>query len=118
MDANRRSPSWLPSIPRPACSSSRLRARSAASMIFAGKAVALGTRASGLTVIGRTVLQGSGIDPDHGIKPVLLDHAGAGAGLVLDGTVAALWGAGFDWPSFKVLAEAPGAQGSERRFVF
>jgi uncharacterized protein len=27
---------------------------------------------------------------------------------VLDGTVAALWGAGFDWPSFKVLAESAG----------
>ncbi|GBU17570.1 MULTISPECIES: TAXI family TRAP transporter solute-binding subunit [Methylobacterium] len=73
-----------------------------------GKTVALGTRASGLTVIGRTVLKGSGIDPDRDITPVLLDHAGAGAGLVRDGSVAALWGAGFDWPSFKVLAGAPG----------
>ncbi|MGU3540417.1 TAXI family TRAP transporter solute-binding subunit [Methylobacterium sp. A54F] len=73
-----------------------------------GKAVALGTRASGLTVIGRTVLQGSGIDPDDDIAPVLLDHAGVGAGLVLDGTVAALWGGGCDWPSFKALAESPG----------
>lgn len=73
-----------------------------------GKAVALGTRASGLTVIGRTVLQGSGIDPDHDITPVLLDHGGEGAGLVLEGKVAALWGAGFDWPSFKTLAESPG----------
>lgn len=73
-----------------------------------GKAVALGTRASGLTVIGRTVLKGSGIDPDHDITSVLLDHAGAGAGFVLDGSVTALWGAGFDWPSFSVLASSPG----------
>ncbi|MCJ2070803.1 TAXI family TRAP transporter solute-binding subunit [Methylobacterium sp. J-030] len=73
-----------------------------------GRAVALGTRGSGFTIMGRTVLQGSGIDPDHDITPVLLDDAGDGATQVLDGRAAALWGASLGWPGFKSLADAPG----------
>ena len=73
-----------------------------------GRAVALGTRGSGFTIMGRTVLQGSGIDPDHDITPILLDDAGDGARQVLDGQAAALWGASLGWPGFKTLADAPG----------
>lgn len=73
-----------------------------------GRPVALGTHASGLTTMGRTVLRGSGIDPDRDIEPILLDRAGDGAPMVLDGRAAALWGAGTAWPGFRVLAEAPG----------
>ncbi|MHC2108608.1 TAXI family TRAP transporter solute-binding subunit [Methylobacterium sp. WL64] len=73
-----------------------------------GRAVALGTRGSGFTIMGRTVLQGSGIDPDHDITPILLDDAGDGATQVLDGRAAALWGASLGWPGFKTLADAPG----------
>ena len=73
-----------------------------------GRAVALGTRGSGFTIMGRTVLQGSGIDPGHDITPVLLDDAGDGATQVLDGRAAALWGASLGWPGFKTLADAPG----------
>lgn len=73
-----------------------------------GRRVVLGTHASGLTVMGRTVLAGSGIDPDRDIAPILLDRAGDGAVMVQDGRAAALWGAGLGWPGFRTLAEAPG----------
>ncbi|MGU3360374.1 TAXI family TRAP transporter solute-binding subunit [Methylobacterium sp. M6A4_1b] len=73
-----------------------------------GRRVVLGTHASGLTVMGRTVLAGSGIDPDRDIAPILLDRAADGAVMVQDGRAAALWGAGLGWPGFRTLAEAPG----------
>lgn len=73
-----------------------------------GRRVVLGTHASGLTTMGRTVLRGSGLDPDHDIEPILLDRAGDGAPMVRDGRAAALWGAGTAWPGFRMLAEAPG----------
>ncbi|MCJ2068960.1 TAXI family TRAP transporter solute-binding subunit [Methylobacterium sp. J-030] len=73
-----------------------------------GRAVALGTRGSGFTIMGRTVLQGSGLDPTHDISPILLDDAGDGATQVLDGRAAALWGASLGWPGFKTLADTPG----------
>ena len=72
-----------------------------------GRTVVLGTHASGLTVMGRSVLRGSGIDPDRDIAPILLDRAGDGALMVLDGRAAALWGAGTGWPGFRILADAP-----------
>ncbi|ACL57260.1 TAXI family TRAP transporter solute-binding subunit [Methylobacterium nodulans] len=73
-----------------------------------GREVALGTRNSGLTMMARAVLRGSGIDPDHDIQPILLDRAGDGPGMVLDGRAAALWGGGLGWPGFRTLAETPG----------
>ena len=73
-----------------------------------GQRVALGTHSSGLTIMGRTVLRGSGIDPDHDIQPILLDKAGDGATMVLDGRAAALWGGSTGWPGFRRLADAPG----------
>ncbi|GLS42387.1 TAXI family TRAP transporter solute-binding subunit [Methylobacterium brachythecii] len=73
-----------------------------------GKAIALGTHSSGLTVMGRTVLKGSGIDPEHDITPILLDRAGDGPTMVLEGKAAALWGGSVGWPGFKTMAAAPG----------
>lgn len=72
-----------------------------------GRRVVLGTHASGLTSMARTVLRGSGIDPERDIEPVLLDRAGDGALMVVDGRAAALWGAGTGWPGFRILADAP-----------
>ncbi|MFD0937205.1 TAXI family TRAP transporter solute-binding subunit, partial [Methylobacterium trifolii] len=57
-----------------------------------GRAVALGTRNSGLTAMGRSVLQASGLDPDRDIEPLYLERAGDGPGLVSQGRAAALWG--------------------------
>jgi uncharacterized protein len=72
-----------------------------------GKRVALGTHASGLTVMGRSVLRGSSVDPERDIVPILLDRAGDGALMVLDGRADALWGAGTGWPGFHTLADGP-----------
>lgn len=73
-----------------------------------GRAVALGTHDSGLTVMGRSVLTASGIDPLRDIRPILLDHAGDGPAMVLDGRADALWGGGLGWPGFLAVARAPG----------
>jgi len=73
-----------------------------------GCAVVLGTHQSGLTVMGRRALAASGIDPEHDIRPILLDRAGDGPTLVRDGRADALWGGGLDWPGFGALARDPG----------
>ena len=73
-----------------------------------GKPVALGAKGSGLTILGRLVLQGLGLDPDRDIQPVYLDRAGDGPEMVRDGRVAALWGGGIGWPGFVAVSEAPG----------
>lgn len=73
-----------------------------------GKPVALGTHNSGLTVMGRAVLAAADLDPERDIRSVLLDHAGDGPAMVLDGRVAALWGGGIGWPGFVAVAKAPG----------
>lgn len=73
-----------------------------------GRPVALGTHSSGLTAMGRTVLRGSGLDPEHDIHPILLDRAGDGPGMLRDGRAAALWGGGVGWPGFRTMAAEPG----------
>lgn len=73
-----------------------------------GKKVALGTRSSGLTILGRDVLDGVGINPDKDIQAVTLEKAGDGPAMVVERKVAALWGGGIGWPGFKKVASAPG----------
>src|SRR6185503_20525354 len=51
---------------------------------------------------------GLGLKQDEDFKPVYPDHAGDGPAMVLDGRVAALWGAGIGWPGFTSLATSPG----------
>jgi TRAP transporter TAXI family solute receptor len=76
-----------------------------------GKPVVLGTQASGITALGRTVFDSLGID----IKPIYLEKAGDGPAMLQDGRAEALWGAGVGWPAFAALAKsgarfiAPGA---------
>ncbi len=69
--------------------------------------VAFGTRASGLTLLAREVLDGLGLDPDRDYEAVYLTRAGDGPGLVLDGKVAALWGGGLAWPGFLEVTRGP-----------
>jgi uncharacterized protein len=69
-----------------------------------GKPVVLGTQASGITALGRTVLQSLGID----VKPIYLDKAADGPPMLLDGRAEALWGAGVGWPAFTALAKSGG----------
>ncbi|HUQ74554.1 MAG TPA: TAXI family TRAP transporter solute-binding subunit, partial [Burkholderiales bacterium] len=67
-----------------------------------GKPVALGTQASGITALGRTVFNSLGID----IKPIVLEKAADGPPMLTDGRADALWGAGVGWPAFGALAKS------------
>jgi uncharacterized protein len=73
-----------------------------------GKPIAWGTRASGLTLLGRYVTDGLGLDREKDFQAVYLDHAGDGPIMVADGRVAALWGGGIGWPGFTAVIEAGG----------
>ena len=73
-----------------------------------GQSVAWGTHASGLTLLSRYVIDGLGLDRDKDFQPVYLDKAGDGPAMVLDGRVAALWGAGVGWPGFTGVMEKGG----------
>ena len=71
-----------------------------------GQAVAFGAKGSGLTILGRTVIDGLGLDADRDFNAVYLDKAGDGPLMVADGRVAALWGAGIGWPGFTAVASS------------
>jgi hypothetical protein len=71
-----------------------------------GKPLAFGARGSGLVLLSRYVLDGIGLDQDKDFQAIYLDRAGDGPPMVLDGRVAALWGAGLGWPGFKTMAES------------
>ncbi len=73
-----------------------------------GKPVAWGTRASGLTLLARYVLDGLGLDREKDFTAVYLERAGDGPAMVLDGRVAALWGGGIGWPGFTAVMQAGG----------
>jgi TRAP transporter TAXI family solute receptor len=78
---------------------------------LAGKRVAFGARGSGLVILARYVLDGLGLDQQRDFQAVFLDQAGDGPKMVLDGSVAALWGGGIGWPGFAAVASsAPGAR--------
>jgi hypothetical protein len=67
-----------------------------------GKTVVLGTQGSGITVLGRTVMNALEIP----IAEVLLEKAADGPPMLLDGRADALWGAGVGWPAFTALAKS------------
>jgi len=67
-----------------------------------GKPVVLGTQASGITSLGRTVFNSLGID----IQPIVLDKAADGPPMLNDRRAEALWGAGVGWPAFGSLAKS------------
>src|SRR5262249_13525170 len=73
-----------------------------------GKPIAWGTRASGLTLLARYVLDGLGLDRETDFAAVYLERAGDGPAMVLDGRVAALWGGGIGWPGFTAVMQAGG----------
>lgn len=69
-----------------------------------GQPVVLGAQGSGLTVLGRGVLEVLGIE----VKPIYLEKAADGPAMVMDGRAAALWGAGVGWPGFTTMAKSGG----------
>src|SRR3954463_3799305 len=69
-----------------------------------GKPVVLGTQASGITMLGRTVLKSLGIE----VQEITLQKAEDGPPLLLEGKAAAVWGAGVGWPAFAALAKQGG----------
>ena len=73
-----------------------------------GKPIAWGTRASGLTLLGRYVTDGLGLDREKDFQPHYLEKAGDGPLMVADGRVAALWGGGIGWPGFTAVMKAGG----------
>ena len=73
-----------------------------------GKPIAWGTRASGITLLGKYVMDGLGLDRDMDFEPRFLDKAGDGPVLVAEGLVAAQWGAGIGWPGFTAITKAGG----------
>jgi TRAP transporter TAXI family solute receptor len=73
-----------------------------------GKPIAWGTRASGLTLLARYVLDGLGLDHEKDFTAVYLERAGEGPAMVLDGRVAALWGGGIGWPGFTTVMQSGG----------
>ncbi len=73
-----------------------------------GKPVAFGAKGSGLTILGRYVVDGLGLDQQKDFQAIFLDKAGDGPAMVLDGRAAALWGAGIGWPGFTAVMQAGG----------
>jgi len=67
-----------------------------------GKPVVLGTQASGITALGRTVFDSLGVE----VKPIYLEKAADGPAMLTDGRAEALWGAGVGWPAFGALAKS------------
>ena len=67
-----------------------------------GKPVVLGTQASGITALGRTVFNSLNVE----IRPIVLDKAADGPPMLADGRAEALWGAGVGWPAFAALAKS------------
>jgi TRAP transporter TAXI family solute receptor len=66
--------------------------------------VVLGTQASGITVLGRTVFAALDIP----VTQITLEKAADGPPMLMDGRAAALWGAGVGWPAFVALAKSGG----------
>ena len=69
-----------------------------------GRPVVLGAQASGITLLGRNVLNSLGIE----VQPVYLEKVADGPPMLADGRAAAIWGAGVGWPAFAAIARAGG----------
>jgi TRAP transporter TAXI family solute receptor len=72
-----------------------------------GQPVAFGTKASGLRILVRDILDGVGLQPDRDFQQIILDKAADGPKLVVEGEAEALWGAGIGWPGFVTVADGP-----------
>jgi len=72
-----------------------------------GRPVVWGAGSSGFVVLARYVMDGLGLDLKRDFESILLEKAGDGPPLVLDGRAAAMWGGGVGWPPFMTIAKNP-----------
>ena len=72
-----------------------------------GKPVVWGAASSGFVVLARYVMDGLGLDIRKDFEAILLEKAGDGPPMVLDGRAAAMWGGGVGWPPFMSIAKGP-----------
>ena len=72
-----------------------------------GKPIVWGAGTSGFIVLARYVMDGLGLDFKSDFDAILLEKAGDGPALVLDGRAAAMWGGGVGWPPFTAIAKGP-----------
>ena len=72
-----------------------------------GKPVVWGAGTSGFIVLARYVMDGLGLDYKKDFEAILLEKAGDGPPMVLDGRAAAMWGGGVGWPPFMAIAKGP-----------
>jgi hypothetical protein len=72
-----------------------------------GKPVVWGAATSGFIVLARYVMDGLGLDMKKDFEPILLEKAGDGPPMVIDGRAAAMWGGGVGWPPFTAIAKGP-----------
>ena len=72
-----------------------------------GKPVVWGAASSGFVVLARYVMDGLDLDIKKDFEAILLDKAGDGPPMVLDGRAAAMWGGGVGWPPFMTIAKGP-----------
>jgi TRAP transporter TAXI family solute receptor len=70
-----------------------------------GKSIAWGAASSGFIVLARYVMDGLGLDMKRDFEPHLLEKAGDGPPMVLDGRAAAMWGGGVGWPPFMAITK-------------
>ena len=73
-----------------------------------GKPISWGTPGSGITLLGKYVMEGLGLDREKAFEAHFLDKAADGPLMVADGRVAAQWGAGIGWPGFTAITRAGG----------
>jgi TRAP transporter TAXI family solute receptor len=72
-----------------------------------GKPIVWGAGTSGFIVLARYVMDGLGLDFRKDFAAILLEKAGDGPPMVLDGRAAAMWGGGVGWPPFMAIAKGP-----------
>jgi TRAP transporter TAXI family solute receptor len=72
-----------------------------------GQRVVFGASGSGFVLLARYVLDGFGLDQGKDFEAILLDSAGQGPPMVLNGDAAAMWGGGIGWPAFEAIARGP-----------
>ena len=72
-----------------------------------GRPIAWGAASSGFIVLARYVMDGLGLDIRKDFEAHLLEKAGDGPPMVLDGRAAAMWGGGVGWPPFTAIAKGP-----------